>query len=50
MKLPLKSIFSILAFVIKMLLLVGKIDNCSNFALYLDKIKISYDQSFRYSK
>lgn len=29
-----------------MLPLVGKMDNCSNFALNLDKIKISYDQSF----
>ena len=35
--------------VIKMLGFVDKIDNCSNFALYLDKIKISYDKSFRYS-
>ncbi len=27
-----------------------KKDICVNFARYLDKIKISYDQSFRYSK
>lgn len=29
-----------------MLRFVEKIDNCSNFAVNLDKIKISYDQSF----
>lgn len=29
-----------------MLQLLEKKDNCSNFAHYLDKIKISYDQSF----
>lgn len=29
-----------------MLVFVDKIDNCTNFAVNLDKIKISYDQSF----
>ena len=38
------------ALVIKMLPSVAKTDICVNFACYLDKIKISYDQSFRYSK
>jgi hypothetical protein len=32
--------------VIKMLVFVDKIDNCSNFAINLDKIKISNDKSF----
>jgi len=32
--------------VIKMLAFVDKIDNCSNFAVNLDKIKISNDKSF----
>jgi len=38
------------SFVIKMLGFVDKIDKCSNFVVYLDKIKISNDKSFRYSK
>jgi hypothetical protein len=29
-----------------MLSFAEKIDNCTNFAVNLDKIKISYDQSF----
>lgn len=33
-----------------MLVFIDKIDNCSNFAVNLDKIKIRYDQSFGYSK
>ena len=36
-----KSIFSILLFVIKMLSFAKKIDNCTNFAVNLDKIKIT---------
>ena len=34
------------ALVIKMLPSVAKTDICVNFAHYLDKIKISHDQSF----
>ena len=41
----LKSIFSIESYVIKMLLLVVKKDFCSNFVLYLDKIKIRNEES-----
>jgi len=41
----LKSIFSIESYVIKMLLLVKKKDICSNFVLYLDKIKIRNEMS-----